>query len=141
MPYATSDDLARAMPGTSLAALADDDGDGVADTPILESVLLLAEAYIDQQVGARYATPLDPAPEIARWWSVALALEALHARRAAEPSPALRNDADLARRALEAIHDGLATLAGATPRALTLLPDITREADEAIFTLENLEMY
>jgi phage gp36-like protein len=141
MPYATSDDLLLRISATDLATLADDDASGTADALILNDALTESSAFIDQQLAARYVTPVADPPSILRTWCLDLALEMLHARRTAEMPAAITDAADLARRALQAIHDGLAGLAGAMPHADDFASDNTRLDDEAAFTRETLEPY
>ena len=47
-----------------LQALADDDGDTLPDAAVLGGALADASSEIDHMLGARYVTPLDPAPEV-----------------------------------------------------------------------------
>lgn len=141
MPYATQSDLAARLAPDVLQALADDDGDTLPDDAILDGALADAASEINHRLAARYATPLDPAPGITRRWCVDLAVAALYLRRS-QPIPAGHAAAaDLTRRALAAIADGLSGLAGAQPRLEDFETDNTRLGEEPIFSPEALEFY
>jgi phage gp36-like protein len=141
MSYAQPDALRARLAPAPLAALADDDGDGLADEIILTHALAAASATIDQHLAARYVTPIaDPSP-VLELWCLDLALESLHARHGADLPKPIAESAALTRRALTAIHDGLANLAGAAPLPQDLLVDSTTLDDDPRFNFDILLPY
>jgi phage gp36-like protein len=141
MSYATQSDLEARLAPEVLLALADDDGDETADAAVVEAALAGASAQIDQALAARYVTPLAGPPEIVKRWCLDLAVATLFLRKKAQMTAEHAQQADLTRRALAAIANGLTGLAGAEPRLDAFESDNTRLADEAAFTRESLEPY
>jgi phage gp36-like protein len=141
MPYATATDLAARLAPELLQELADDDGDSMPDTIVLDAALADATAEINQKLSGRYVTPIDPAPDILKRWCADLATAALFLRRRKSMPTAHAEQVALTRRALNAIADGLACLACATPRPLDLEADCTRIGDDLVFSNEGLEEY
>jgi phage gp36-like protein len=141
MSYATPDDLAARLAPDVLQMLADDDGDSLPDTPILESALADASAEIDQKLAGRYLTPVAPVPPILTRWCADLAAAALFVRQR-QPIPLPQAEAlALTRRSLAAIADGLAGLAGATPYPADLLAENTLLDEPPTFSLTTLEPF
>ncbi len=77
MSYASATDLEDAYGESELLQLADRDGDGLVDDPVLIAVLARADSLIDGYLATRYALPLTaPYPvalvavecELARYW-------------------------------------------------------------------------
>jgi phage gp36-like protein len=64
VPYASIDELTHAAGGTErLIQLADWDGSGTVDGAVLDQALAQADAFLDQYLSLRYATPiLNPSP-------------------------------------------------------------------------------
>ena len=141
MTYAELSDLQAAVAPETLVLLADDDGDGAADSVVMDAALAAASAEIDQALAGRYVTPLDPAPEVVGRWCVDLALARLYLRRREATPVEIERQAALTRRALEAIASGMTGLATAQPRPAELLADGTRWEDDAVFIGEALEEY
>jgi phage gp36-like protein len=59
MSYCTYEDLEARLGADDLAALADHDGDGNADTDVVARAIRNAEALIDSYVGVRFAVPVE----------------------------------------------------------------------------------
>lgn len=141
MSYATADDLASRLALEVLQELADDDGDSLPDAAVLDAVLADAAAEIDQKLSGRYLTPVLPPPAILKRWCIDLAVAALYLRRR-QPLPTHHGEQlALVRRALGAIADGLAGLAGATPHPQDLEADNTRRGEPPVFAPERLNAY
>jgi phage gp36-like protein len=138
MSYATPADLAARLAPDVLQTLADDDGDSLPDTPVLEAALADATAEIDQKLAGRYLTPVAPAPPILTRWCADLAAATLFVRRR-QPIPLPQAEAlALTRRTLAAIADGLAGLAGAIPRPADFLAENTLLDEPPAFSEETL---
>lgn len=138
MPYATLNDLQQSIAPDLLLHLADDDADGVADEALLLGQLAAGAATIDHYLAGRYITPVNPAPQLLAQWNVDLALEALHLRRTGTLPADLADHLALARRALQAISDGLVGLALAQPRPADYTADCTRLGEDPVFGDEAL---
>ncbi len=134
--YALQADLEKRLSPATLAELADDDGDGLADAEVVEAALADAAARIDTHLAARYATPVDPPPPALAEAACALAAQALFARRraAAPPEHAARHAEAL--RMLEALGGGLRRLPGAIPRDL---PAASRRGADKVFSARSLD--
>lgn len=68
-----------------------------------------AMELVDGYIGPRYATPVASAPRILKGWTAALAREKLYIATGTIPD-AVKNDADLARKALYDVQKGNMTL-------------------------------
>lgn len=64
MGYCTGQDLIDRYGEEELLQLADRDGDGVADTAVLDQVIADASAEIDGYLAVRYALPLAEVPSV-----------------------------------------------------------------------------
>ena len=63
MPYTSQADLEARYGAAELLAIADRDGDGLADAAVVAQAIADADAEIDSYLGGRYAVPLaEPAP-------------------------------------------------------------------------------
>ena len=62
--YATQTDIENAYGSEALLLVADRDGDGSVDQPVLDDALASADATIDGYVNARYALPLAQTPQL-----------------------------------------------------------------------------
>ena len=59
MPYITNADIELRVGHSAYVQLADDDGDGAADTAVVDAVRDAAEGEIDGFLAGRYQTPID----------------------------------------------------------------------------------
>lgn len=141
MAYAIQSDLAARLAPELLTLLADDDGDGAADAAVVNAVLADASAEIDKALSGRYATPFAGTSEILVRWCTDLAVERLFLRKREAISKEFVEAAALTRRALTAIAQGAANLAGAEPRAIDLASDNTERGESAAFDDEELDLY
>jgi phage gp36-like protein len=141
MTYATQTDLEARMAPELALLLADDAAQGAPAPELLEGALTDAQAEIDRALEGRYLTPVDPAPPILTRWCADLALENLFLRRRALLPREHAERAALARRALTAIADGLAGLAGATPLLERFASENTRRGDAPDLGLDELDEY
>ena len=114
MAYATQAELEDRLAPDVVVLLADDDGDGLADADVITAVLADASATIDQGLAGRYVTPLSSPPSVVKRWCVDLAIAYLFNRKREAITTEHGEAAALTRRALEAIADGLLSLAGTT---------------------------
>ncbi|OPZ09519.1 MAG: hypothetical protein BWZ08_00352 [candidate division BRC1 bacterium ADurb.BinA292] len=138
MAYATLNELADRLGPELLLLVADDDGDGAADEPVIEAALTDAAGEIDRALAGRYATPVADPPDLLRRWCIDLAIERLFVRhRDALPAEHAALAA-LARRALAAIADGLAGLAGARPLARDHAAAGTHGGEGRVFDADSL---
>jgi len=85
MTYCTQEDIETRIGPDDLVALADHDGDGTADTTVVEQAILSADAVIDTHLGVRFAVPVLTAagepPDALRARAVNLAVYFLHLGR------------------------------------------------------------
>ena len=59
MPYCTYEDIEARIGAEDLAALADYDGDGVADTTAVARAISSAASLVDSYLGVRFAVPVE----------------------------------------------------------------------------------
>lgn len=59
MAYVTNADIQMRVGSASYVQLSDDNGDGVADTAVVDEVRLAAEGELDRYLAARHAVPVD----------------------------------------------------------------------------------
>lgn len=81
MAYAVYADLSGRMPEQTLIALTDEQGIGVGNEAVADAALADAAAEIDAMIGARYAVPVSPVPDLLKKVCLDLAVEGLYARR------------------------------------------------------------
>ena len=141
MSYATQIELAARLAPELLVLLADDDGDGAADTDVLDASLADSSAEIDQVLAGRYVTPVDPPPAVLVRWCVDLAVARLFQRKREALPGEHADQATLTRRALEQIAAGLAGLSGATPKPADYESENTQRGETPAFSEETLELY
>lgn len=59
MAYISNADMVERMGASTVVQLADDNGDGTADTGVLDEARLSAEAEVNSCLARRYQTPID----------------------------------------------------------------------------------
>lgn len=66
MPYITAQEIETAIGADELVALADRDGDGVADAAFVDQTLARTDEVIDSYLRSRFSVPLASAPGMVR---------------------------------------------------------------------------
>lgn len=84
MSYATQADLEARYGAEEVLQLADRNGDGLADTGVIEQALADAGAEIDGYLGSRYQLPLANAPQVINVYACDIARYRLYASAATE---------------------------------------------------------
>lgn len=79
MSYISFDELKGLVPDGWVTAALDDDASGNAEK--FDVVRDLAEGEVNGVIGLRYATPLDPAPQIVKTIALYIAAEIVYGRR------------------------------------------------------------
>ena len=75
MAYSLSADVEHAAGGSDrFIAAADWDGDGVADTAVIDPAIAEADATINSYANKQFLVPFDPVPERVKRWSARLAI-------------------------------------------------------------------
>jgi len=74
MSYCTYDDLETRLGAADLAALADHDGDGLADADVVARAIASAGAVVDSYLAVKFSVPVSPVPEALRTRAVNLAV-------------------------------------------------------------------
>ncbi|BBD77236.1 gp436 family protein [Hydrogenophilus thermoluteolus] len=110
MGYATAAELATRYGADRLIDLTDRDGDGIGDDPMIAQALADADAEIDGYLASRYRLPLPTVPALLTRIACDIAIyRLLSLRRMGDIEDARRRYED-ARRLLEAIAKGHASL-------------------------------
>jgi len=81
MAYCTEADIINQLPEEKLIELTDDDGDGVADTGVVDKAITDADTEIDGYLSGRYTLPFSSAPPILNKLSVDIAIWNLYSRK------------------------------------------------------------
>ena len=81
MAYCAQSDIESRVESRLLVQLADEDGDGVADTAVVAAAISDADALIDSYVGSRYTVPFETVPAVIIQMSARLAIYFLKRRR------------------------------------------------------------
>ena len=139
--YASQTDIANRLDPKHLIELADDDGDGVADTTVVEAAIADADGLIDTYLKTRYEVPLSPAPSLVRKLSADLAIAALFARRRESASPQHEARAKGAMELLSSLARGDILLAEAPQAALKGAPESTTRGTGKRFSQDTLEEF
>lgn len=141
MAYATESDLNNRLGGELAVLLADEDGDGAADTAILQAALDDAAAEIDATLAARYATPVSPAPPLLTRLNTDLAVYFLFIRRRKAIAPEHLARWREARAQLDDIAEGRRELDGAETRLAGFKAESTTREQPRTFDRDSLESY
>ena len=139
--YCNLTDLTRRLAAEHVVALADDDGDGVADAGPIEAAIADADAEIDARLAPRYRTPFDPAPAVVRSLSATLAIARLYARRREALPEDFRETLAAARRLLDDLAAGRAEIREAGRSFGRAVSDSTVRGEERLFDRPNLELF
>lgn len=107
MPYLTTTEYEARFGTAEAIRLTDRDQSGTVNSDDIAAALTDASATVDGYVGARYAVPLSPVPEIIVRITADLARERLHDD---SPTDQVTRRADQARKDLEAIAKGIMVL-------------------------------
>lgn len=141
MAYAVTSDLEARLGSELIALLADEDGDGSGDPSLIQAALDDASAEIDQAIGGRYATPVDPAPAALKRLAVDLAVYFLFLRRREAIGEDHLGRWREARAALDAIARGRAELEGAAARVRGFKTGSTTLEQARHFDRESLDSF
>jgi phage gp36-like protein len=130
--YCTAQKIADEFSLPRLTAALDDDGDGTADTGLLDRLITDAGDTVDGFLAGRYATPFSPVPKLVAEAAFVFVCEKIHARRRqgpdeVNPYTARANDF---RKQLKQIADGDLSLDAALVPAFT--PGAVIQTDSAI---------
>lgn len=107
MAYVTQARIETALPPQHLRDALDDDGDGQADSGILEEIIASASQAVDGFLAGLFAVPFaDPAPAAAAEAAFVFALERIYDRRQAGERNPWRSQADGWRERLERMGKG-----------------------------------
>lgn len=112
MPYATQADLVRRFGDEELIQLTDRLQVGQIAETVVEAALTDASGTIESYLGARYAVPVSPVPELLLRLCCDIARFFLRGESASE---AVRKVYDDALKTLRDLSDGKAVLVGAAP--------------------------
>ena len=74
MSYCSQSDIETRIGPADLVALADHDGDGSADSAVVQGAITSAQALIDSYLSVRYAVPVAPVPDALKTRAVSLAV-------------------------------------------------------------------
>jgi phage gp36-like protein len=74
MPYCTQSDIETRIGPADLIALSDHDGDGAADSAVVQGAIASAQSLIDSYLSVRYAVPVAPVPDALKTRAVSLAV-------------------------------------------------------------------
>jgi len=108
MAYAVSQaDLSAIVPPQYIVAALDDDGDGVADAGLWDTVSLEADRQINSRLAPRFSTPLNPVPDVILEAKRIFLAEMMYLRRgvSGDANP-WGKQADAMRKRLESIGRG-----------------------------------
>lgn len=117
MAYTVSQsELHAVVPAQVILEALDDDGDGAIDAGLWDSVCLDADRQINSRLAPRYATPVDPVPDLVIEAKKVFIAEAIYARRgvSAEANPWSDRAASMRKR-LESIGAGKEELTAGKP--------------------------
>jgi phage gp36-like protein len=131
--YCSQTDIEYVITAEVVTELADDDGDGVADTAVVDWAIGRADNLIDSKLKARYNVPFSTVPALIKDLSAELAAYYLGERRQ-RISESMQNRYDGAIKLLNRIAEGRLLLLGVTPT--TEGPEVSKTVDaDRKFTL------
>lgn len=134
MAYCTEAEIINQIPEEELIQFADDDGDEVADTGVIEKAISDADAEIDGYLSGRYTLPFSTVPPILNKLSVDIAIWNLYSRRTV-PNEMREKRYNAAVAMLKLMAKGEVKL-GVTPEPTGAEQNIkaSRETSDRIFT-------
>jgi len=137
MPYITRNDILTKISNTDLDAFTDDNGDGVADTGVLDLVIGIASNAADAYVASIYQTPFTSyVPSKIKDASLIFCCEMLYQRRLAPTEQNIfKSQADLWREVLRTIGTGNVPLDANVARLVTPGFGITYESRLSVDSL------
>ncbi len=94
MAYCTQSDVETRIGSADLIALADYDGDGVADGNVVEAAIEDACSLIDSYLSVRFAVPVSPVPDVLKTRAVNLTVYFLRLGRDSATEDARRQYED-----------------------------------------------
>jgi len=136
--YCSQSDLEKRLPPQVVRALTDDDGDGLADTAVIDAAVTDADALIDTYLRARYTVPLNPVPDAVRSISAAVAIYFLFTRHHEVVPTEHQKRYDAAVRLLDQLARGEMALDAGQGDASSHLPQSTREPEDRTFDDDSL---
>lgn len=139
--YCTKSDLEKRIDPQLLRALADDDGDGLADEEVVNAAIEDAGEIVDVYLRARYSVPLEPVPEAVRSITAAMAIYFLLTRRREIVPEEHQKRYESAVRLLDHLARGEIALDAGQSSASPHLPTSTRQSDERRFDDDSLESF
>lgn len=107
MSYVTQARIETAIPAAHLRDALDDDGDGQADSGLIEEIIASASQAVDAFLAGLFTVPFaDPAPAVAAEAAFVFACERIYDRRQILEKNPFAERADFWRKRLEAIGKG-----------------------------------
>jgi phage gp36-like protein len=107
MAYTTQAKIVSKIPAQHLNDACDDDGDGSADSGVLDGIIETVSTSIDSYLAGLYETPFaDPAPAVCQEAALIFACENVYDRRQILDKNPWKDRADAMRTRLEAIGKG-----------------------------------
>ena len=131
--YSSLTDLEKRLEPETLAALADDDKDGAADTDVVNAAIDDADSEIDSYLRVRYTLPLSSTPDVIKSLSCAIAIYNLFLRRRETVSEEHQKRYEWAVSLLEKIAEGKIDIGGAPDVFEHDVPKTTSDPEERIF--------
>lgn len=143
MAYSTQTDLEKQLPQARLIQLADDDGDNLADTGVIDEAITKADDEINGYAATRYTVPFSPVPTLVKTLSVDIAIWNLYSRRTIE-NDTVNKRYERAIQILKDIAGGKVSL-GESPgpaEAGAGSPEATQDVSDArVFTKDTLKNF
>ena len=106
--YSTYADLIKVHDEQYLIQLSDDNGDGIADTAVIDEAIAQADAEINARIANRYAVPMNPVPTLATSLSAKLAVGFLYGHRGTDRPDTVKEDVAATIKLLDRIGEGKA---------------------------------
>ena len=131
--YSSLTDLEKRLEPETLAALADDDKDGAADTDVVNAAIDDADSEIDSYLRVRYTLPLSSTPDVIKSLSCAIAIYNLFLRRRETVSEEHQKRYEWAVSLLEKIAEGKIDIGDAPDVFEHDVPKTTSDPEERIF--------
>lgn len=130
MPYTTQAAISAKIPLQHLNDACDDDGDGSADSGVLDNIIASAATAVDSYLAGLYTVPFaDPAPAPCQEAAFIFACETIYDRRQILDRNPYRDRADFWRKRLEAIGNGEIPLDAAQEKTNTPGASILTDAE------------
>lgn len=138
--YIVKADILKQITDADLIELTDDNNTGLVDDAIVDGAIINAEGEVDGYLAKRYATPVNPIPDIVKAFTVDVAIHRIYGRRQGAPEDIEKRYSN-AIRFFRDVSKGVVTLGVKVPEPENSGSQVDIQSDDRIFDRESMNGY